>query len=329
MSTGESFRAGKVALVGRPNVGKSTLLNALLGQKIAITTSRPQTTRNRILGVKNLPEGQLALVDTPGLHRPRGKGRSQLNVFMVEAALSALDEVDLVAVLVEAPEPKPARSLPKGRSAAPRTFLPRLVDEPTQYVFDEVKRSGKPAILVVNKVDYYKDKKQLLPLLAEYSKIKDPPFLDVVPISARKSDNVDRLAKVMVQHLPLGPALFPEEMLTDRAEKFLAAEFIREQVFLATRQEVPHSVAVTVDSFTERADKQDVVIEATIHVEKLAQKKIVVGDGGSKIRDIGTKARAEIGKLLDCPVHLSLFVRVDDDWTEDPSMLLELGYDGT
>ncbi len=316
------FRAGKVALVGRPNVGKSTLLNALLGQKVAITTSRPQTTRNRILGVKNLPEGQLALVDTPGLHKPHGRGRSKLNVYMVEAALSALDEVDLVAVIVEPPPVEPAR-LQRGR-VAPQ----KLIDEGTRYVFEEVKRSGKPCVLVVNKVDYYKDKKLLLPLLAQYAAIKEPAFLDVVPISARKNDNVERLAKVLVSHLPEGEALFPEEMLTDRAERFLAAEFIREQVFLATRQEVPHSVAVSIDSFTERPEKNDVVIEATIHVEKLAQKKIVVGDGGQQIRDIGTKARAEIGKLLDCPVHLSLFVRVDEDWTEDPGMLVELGYDG-
>jgi GTP-binding protein Era len=317
------FRSGKVALVGRPNVGKSTLLNALIGQKVAIATSRPQTTRNRIMGVKNLPEGQLAIVDTPGLHRPRGKGRSKLNVMMVDAALTALSEVDLVAVIVEAPPLEPAR-LQRGRTAKVK-----LIDEGTQYVFDEVSRSGKPCVLVVNKVDYYKDKKLLLPLLEQYALIKDPPFSDVIPISARRKDNVERLAKVFVELLPEGEALFPEEMLTDRAERFLAAELVREQVFMATRQEIPHSTAVSIETFTERADKQDVVIEATIHVAKNAHKRIVVGDGGEKIRDIGIKARAEIGKLLDCPVHLSLFVRVDEDWTEDPGMLAELGYDGS
>ena len=305
----DDFRAGFVALVGRPNVGKSTLLNRILGQKIAIATPRPQTTRNRIVGVRNLPGAQLVLVDTPGLHRPKGRGRSRLNTFMVGEALAALQEVDAVCVLVEVP---PSAELKRGFR----------VDLGTEYVIGELAAVEKPAVLALNKVDTLGNKQLLLPMLEALQKAHE--FRAIVPISAKSGDGVDALVGELAKMLPAGERLFPEEMLTDRAERWLGAEFIREQAFLLTRQEVPYSVAVTIDTWQER-DK-DVVVEATIHVDKEAHKRIVVGEGGRMIREIGTRARQEISNLLAVPVHLKLFVRVDEGWTENARQLRELGY---
>jgi len=315
------MRAGFVGLIGRPNVGKSTLLNRILGQKIAIATPRPQTTRNRIIGVANRPGAQLVLVDTPGLHRPSGRGRTRLNKFMQGETLQALEEVDALVLLVEAPEPAEVKALAGGKFR---------IDAGHQFVLEEVRRVGKPCILAVNKVDTLRDKGLLLPLLDGWGQAHD--FAAIVPISALKGDNVDRLEAEMLKLLPEGEALYPEEMITDRAERWLGAELVREQVFLLTRQEVPYSVAVSVDEWHERPQQgkreTDVMVAATIHVEKEAQKKIVVGEGGRMIREIGSRARHEIGKLLGCPVHLKLFVRVDAGWTGDPASLRELGYEG-
>jgi GTP-binding protein Era len=318
-------RAGFVGLVGRPNVGKSTLLNQILGQKIAIATSRPQTTRNRILGVKNLPEAQLVLVDTPGLHRPSGKGRSKLNQYMVGEALAALEQVEALVLLVEGPTPAEAK----------QGFRLDVAD---QFVLDELKRVNKPAVLALNKVDLLHDKRLLLPQLEGWSKAF--PFAAVVPISAKTGDGVRALEAEIVQLLPEGDPIYPEEMITDRAERWLGAELIREQVFVLTKQEIPYSVAVTIDEWEERPEgeppagrsprqprKADVVVSATVHVEKAAQKKIVVGEGGRMVREIGTRARNEISQLLGCPVHLKLFVRVDEGWTSDPNALKDLGYE--
>jgi GTP-binding protein Era len=298
------MRAGFVGLVGRPNVGKSTLLNLLLGQKLAIATSKPQTTRNRILGVKNLPGAQLVLVDTPGLHRPTGRGRSRLNAFMVGEALAALEEVDALVVMID------ASSDAQGAAA-------------DEYVLTEVARANKPAVLAINKVDLLRDKRKLLPRLQSWQ--ARHAWAALVPISAKSGDGVAALEREIVGILPEGPALYPEEMLTDRAERWIAAEFIREQVFLLTREEVPYAVAVTIDTWTEQG--KAVVVEATIHVEKEAQKKILVGERGRMIREIGSRARHEIGRLLDCPVHLQLFVRVDERWTERDALLKDLGYE--
>ncbi len=304
------FRAGFVALVGRPNVGKSTLLNRILGEKLAIATPRPQTTRNRIVGVRNLPAAQLVLVDTPGLHRPSGRGRSRLNQYMVGEALAALQEVDAVCALVEVPA---AAELKRGAGK---------LDAATRYVLDEVAAAKKPAVLALNKVDTLGNKQLLLPLLEALGKAHD--WRAIVPISAKNGDGVDRLVGELAALLPVGERLFPEEMLTDRAERWIGAEFIREQVFLLTRQEVPYSTAVSIDSWQERG--KDVMVEATIHVEKQAHKRIVVGERGRMIREIGTRARQEIGNLLAVPVHLKLFVRVDEGWTESARQLRELGY---
>lgn len=312
-------RAGFVALIGRPNVGKSTLLNLLLGQKIAIASPKPQTTRNRILGVKNLPSeaAQLVLVDTPGLHRPSGKGRSRLNQFMMGEALAALEEVDAVVLIVECPELKDKKPLRFEQDIGCRVVL------------EELKGQEKPIILAINKVDLLHNKRQLLPFIDGYHQLNR--FAAVVPISAQTSDGVAELEREMVKLLPESPPLYPEEMLTDRAERWLAAEFVREQVFLLTRQEIPYSVAVTIDEWQERpardAHPADVVVSATVHVEKEPQKRIVVGEAGRMVREIGSRARHEIGKLLGCPVHLTLFVRVDEKWSEDPTAMQEFGYE--
>ncbi len=311
-----SFRSGVVAIVGLPNVGKSTLLNHLLGQKIAIVSSRPQTTRNRILGVKNLDDGQLVLIDTPGLHRPSGKGRSELNRYMVEEALRAFTEVDAVVVLVEAPSGEAAKRVEKSGYA---------IGKEHEVLLASLREANRPSILALNKIDLLHKKNLLLPVLEAWAKAYS--FSSLVPISAAKGEGVPRLLEEIRKLLPEGQRLFPEEMVTDRAERWLAAEMVREQVFLLTREEVPYAVAVTVDQFVERAEKKDVVIDATIHVEKEAQKRIVVGEGGRMVREIGSRARREIGQLLDCPVHLKLFVRVDPEWSQDARLLKDLGYE--
>jgi GTP-binding protein Era len=319
MASPAPFRAGFVALIGRPNVGKSTLLNQVLGEKIAIVAPRPQTTRNRIMGVRNLEGAQLVLVDTPGLHRPTGRGRSRLNQFMVGEALAALEEVDALVVLAECPEPAEAKKL------ATRFEL----DAGNRYVIEQLERVKKPALLAINKVDLLSNKQLLLPLIEGWSRAY--AWAAIVPMSAKSGDGVERLVEEMARLLPEGKALFPEEMITDRAERWLGAELIREQVFILTKQEVPYSVAVTIDEWEERPEAgtrpADVVVSATVHVEKEAQKKIVVGEGGRMIREIGSRARQEIANLLGCPVHLKLFVRVDEGWTGNPSTLRDMGYE--
>lgn len=301
------FRSGVVAIVGLPNVGKSTLLNLLLGQKIAIVSSRPQTTRNRILGVKNLPDGQLVLIDTPGLHRPHGRGRSGLNQYMVEEALRAFADVDAVLVMVDATDAKEGYRIPQSHA----------------LLLDALAEAKKPALLAVNKIDLVGRKDLLLPMIDAWRKAH--PFAALVPISALREQAVGALTDELVKLLPEGERLFPEEMVTDRAERWLAGEMVREQVFQLTREEVPYAVAVSIESFQERG--KDVMIDATIHVEKEAQKRILVGEGGRMVREIGSRARREIGKLLGCPVHLKLFVRVDEGWSRDARALRDLGYE--
>lgn len=304
------FRAGFCAIVGRPNVGKSTLMNRLLGQKLAVVTPKPQTTRNRILGVKNRPEAQVVYVDTPGIH----KAKSSLNKYMVEQALSAASECDVVLFLVEAPR--------LSAEAVESGFEP---GEGNRAILEKLANLRRPKILGVNKVDLLAEKHALLPLIEGYSKLAS--FDEVVPVSARDGEGVDALEAAVVSRLPEGPALYPEEMLTDRAERFLAAELVREQTYLLLSDELPYSVAVTIDKFEERKEKKDVVIDAVIHVERDSQKRIVVGEGGKMVKEIGTRARGEISKLLGVPAHLKLFVRVDANWTQTQKTLRRLGYE--
>jgi GTP-binding protein Era len=301
------FRAGFVAILGRPNVGKSTLLNRLLGEHVAIVTSRPQTTRTRILGVVNGKGWQLALFDTPGIHEAKGP----LNRRMVETALSTLAEVDVALVLVE------AGTGPGGRVE---------VGDTARRIAAEVRRSGKPAVLGVNKMDRV-PRETLLPVIDAYRTLHD--WADVVPFSALTGENVDRLAEALARHLPEAERpLFPPDVLTDQAERFIAAEYVREQVMELTRDELPYSAAVEVEEFDESERRDDgglVRIGAVIWVERESQKGIVIGKGGSMLKRIGTRARERLERLLGAKVFLRLTVKVEPRWSERVEALRRLG----
>ena len=297
-----SFKSGFVAIIGRPNVGKSTLLNAILGEKIAIVSKKPQTTRNKIRGIKNMGNAQIIFLDTPGIHTAKG----YLNKFMVKEALSALEDVDCIIYMVEAT---------------------REVIEEELFIIENFKKVAPdgqpPIILCINKTDMA-EKNKLLPLIDQYSKLY--AFKEIIPLSAAKGEGVDELLKLIIQLLPEGPKYFPEGILTDLPERFVAAEIIREKVFEFTKQEIPYSTAVVVDRFKENPQKKLVSISATINVERDSQKGIVIGKKGSMLKQIGTSARIDIEKLLGTKVYLELFVKVQKDWTKDKRMLKEFGY---
>jgi GTP-binding protein Era len=290
-------KSGFVALVGRPNAGKSTLMNRLVGQKVAIVSDKPQTTRNRITGVRNYPEGQVVFVDTPGVHRPLYR----LNVRMVDAALTALRDVDLVVAVVDANEPGGAGD---------------------RFLMDAIKKVDTPRVLALNKVDLMA-KEALLPLIDRYT--RDVGFADIVPISALTGHNVDRLEQVLLSHLPEGEPLYPEDYLTDQPERFFVSELVREQVLKHTRAELPFASAVLVDRFEEPDEKGLLRLYCTILVERESQKPIIVGKGGAMIKAIGTAARQELERFFDARVFLDLHVKVRADWREDDRMLDEIG----
>jgi GTP-binding protein Era len=301
------FRAGFVAIVGRPNVGKSTLLNRVLGEHLAIVSPRPQTTRTRILGVWSTDRVQLALFDTPGLHRAKGA----LNRRMVEVALQTLAEVDAVLFLVE------AGTGPDGRVE---------IGEATRWGIDEVARSGKPAILGVSKMDRA-PRPSLLPVIDAYRALH--AWAEIVPFSGLTGENVEVLLEALARHVPEADApLFPPDVLTDQAERQIAAEYVREQVMLQTRQEIPYAAAVQVDEFDE-SDRRDrgglVRISATIWVERESQKAIVIGKRGAMLKQIGTRARENLERLLGCKVFLSLVVKGEERWSERAATLKRLG----
>jgi GTP-binding protein Era len=298
----EAHRSGTAAIVGRPNVGKSTFLNAALGQTLAIVTPVPQTTRNRILGVVHRPDAQIQLLDTPGFHKPHSKLGRALN----RTARDATGEADVV-IYMTSPSPSASASLHPGDE----TLLADI---------------GKdtPTVLVLNQVDRIRDKSKLLPLLQTLGGARD--FAAIVPISALHNDGVDRVLDEVVKLLPLAPAKFDEDTVTDRPVRFFAAEFVREQILLTTREEIPHATAVEITSFDQK--RGQVRIEATIHVEREGQKRILIGEGGEKLKAIGTLARGRIEELLEQKVHLALWVRVTAGWTESPGTLAELGYTG-
>ena len=292
------FKSGFISLIGRPNVGKSTLLNLLLGEKIAIISEKPQTTRNRILGIKNHPSGQIVFWDTPGIHR----ARSRLNQSMVKTALATYKEVDGICFLVEANQP--------------------FHDE-NDFILETLKNVEKPVLLVINNIDLI-PKPNLLPIMDEYSRLRS--FEQIIPISALLGEGAEVLVAEMLKILPEGPRLFPEDMITDLPERFLAAELIREKVFRRTREEVPYATAVVVEEFKEREEKNLVVIKATIQVERESQKGILIGEKGRMLKEIGRQAREEIESLLGAKVFLELWVKVEKNWREDPAALRRLGY---
>lgn len=291
------FRSGYVAIVGRPNVGKSTLLNHLLGEKVAIVSPRPQTTRNRITGIRTTARSQIVFLDTPGIHQ----ARSLMNRRMVDVALQTVQEVDAVLWVLEA----------QRRIGAEDEKIAAML------------RGVKGAVLVLmNKIDLV-SKGKLLPLMQRCSELL--PGREIVPISALKGDNLALVLDLIERQLSPGPKFFPEGELTDQSERFIAAEFIREKVLLLTREEIPYGVGVTIDEFTEKEEKNLIVIKATIHTERASHKPILIGKRGAMLKEIGRSAREELENLLGCRIFLELFIRVDEDWTQNPYALTEMG----
>ncbi len=293
-----SIKSGVVALVGPPNVGKSTLLNCLLGQKISIVSPKPQTTRNRILGILNGPDYQVIILDTPGLH----KARTPLNLEMVKIALNTLTEVNVILFMIDVTFP-----------------VPKKENTATKYL----KGSNRPSILLLNKIDLI-DKAGLLPVIEGYRELY--PFDTLIPISALKHDGTDILIPELLKFLPTGPRLYPEDIPTDATERFIVSEIVREKIFLHTDQEIPYSTAVAIDLFHEDSGKGLILIHATIYVEKKSQKGIIIGKGGEKLRQIGTAARKDIEDLLAQRCFLKLWVKIRKNWTKNVNFLKELGF---
>jgi GTP-binding protein Era len=290
-------RAGYVAIVGRPNVGKSTLLNALVGVKLAIVTPKPQTTRNRIVGIRTLPEGQVIFLDTPGIH----EARSTLNRRMVDVARKTLGDAEVAIWVLDA-----TAGIMRGERELGRTLA----------------ELGHPTIVVLNKSDAV-PRPALLPLMAELGALL--PGREVLPTSARDGDNVELLLRTVIATLPEGPRIYPEDELTAEPERFLVQEMVREQLFLQTAEEVPYGTAVVVDSFSEQRERGLLVIKATVLVDRESHKGIVIGSGGQRLKEIGRRARLELEAFFDVKVFLELFVRVERDWAENPRRLKELG----
>jgi GTP-binding protein Era len=298
MQHSEKVKSGMVALVGPPNVGKSTLLNCLLGQKISIVSPKPQTTRNRILGILNGPDHQVIMLDTPGIHQ----AHSPLNIEMVKIAMDSLSDVDAILFMIDVTMP-----------------LPTPEKDPTKYLAG----TDRPAILLINKIDL-ESREKVLPILEVYESLF--PFKAIIPISAKEDDGTGLLMKEIIELMPEGPRLYPEDIPTDATERFIVAEIIREKIFLQTRQEVPYSTAVTIERFKENGRKKLVTIDATIHVEQKSQKGIIIGKNGSMLKKIGTAARHDIENLVAQKVLLKLWVKVDKDWSKNPRFLKELGF---
>jgi len=292
-----SHRSGFIAIVGRPNVGKSTLLNQLLGEKVAIVTPKPQTTRNRITGIRTTPGSQIVFLDTPGIHR----ARSLINRRMVDVAMNALHEVDGALWLIDVRDG---------------------IRQEDKDIAASLKDARATTLIALNKIDLIA-KGKLLPLIAECAALL--PEREIVPISALKGENVPKLLELIEKILPEGPRYYTEGEVTDQTERFLAAEIIREKVFLLTREEIPYATAVTIDEFTEKEEKRLIVIKATIHTEREAHKPILIGKKGSMLKEIGQRAREELEGILGCKIFLELFVRVDEGWTQDPNSLTEMG----
>ena len=290
------YKSGFVTLIGRPNVGKSTLMNYLIGQKIAITSNKPQTTRNRIQTVLTTDEGQIVFVDTPGIH----KAKNKLGEYMVNVAEKTLNEVDVVLWLVE-----------------PTTFI----GAGEQHIAKQLQRVKTPVILVINKVDSVK-REEILPAIAAYKDIYD--FADIVPVSARSGDNTDELLRVIMKYLPYGPQFYDEDTVTDQPERQIVAELIREKALHSLQDEIPHGIAVAIDRM--KMQNKVMHIDATIICERDSHKGIIIGKQGSMLKKIGSTARYEIERMLDCKVNLKLWVKVKKDWRDSEFLMKNFGY---
>lgn len=295
--TEPEYRSGFAAVVGRPNVGKSTLMNALLKHKVSITSPKPQTTRHRILGIKTTPSAQVIFVDTPGINYAENRA---INRYMNRAAHGAIEDVDLILFVTEAP----------------------AWTDRDEQILERVGGTGHPVILVPNKIDRLKRRSRLLPFLDELARRHD--FTEIVPVSARKGDNLERLERTLTGYLPAGEPMFPEDMLTDRSEQFLAAEIIREKLIHRLNQEVPYRLSVEIERMTRETSVLE--IHATIWVERPGQKAIVIGRGGELLKKAGTAARRELQALFDCGVDLRLWVKVKDGWSDNERALAAFGY---
>lgn len=294
----KEFKSGYIAIAGAPNVGKSTLLNKMLGFKISITSRKPQTTRNRILGVVHRALSQLVFIDTPGIH----KAKSALNLRIVDTAISIMGDVDIILLLEDSTN---------------------ATAQSGKILIENLEKIKKPVVLALNKIDLV-DKSKLPGAIIEWSSVYN--FESIVPVSAKRGDGIEDLLRLLEKLMPIGPPFFPKDTLTDLPERFIAAEMIRERVFRLTGQEIPYSVAVTIDSFSEKKNKGIIRIGATIHVERDSQKGIIIGKKGSKLKQIGEEARKEIEQLIGSKVFLELFVRVDKDWSKDDRTLRQFGY---
>ena len=290
------FKSGFVTLIGRPNVGKSTLMNYLIGQKIAITSNKPQTTRNRIQTVLTTDEGQIVFVDTPGIH----KAKNKLGEYMINVAEKTLNEVDVVLWLVE-----------------PTTFI----GAGEQHIAKQLQRVKTPVILVINKVDSVK-REEILPAIAAYKDIYD--FADIVPVSARSGDNTDELLRVIMKYLPYGPQFYDEDTVTDQPERQIVAELIREKALHSLQDEIPHGIAVAIDRM--KMQNKVMHIDATIICERDSHKGIIIGKQGSMLKKIGSTARYEIERMLACKVNLKLWVKAKKDWRDSEFLMKNFGY---
>ncbi|MEA2625940.1 MAG: GTPase [Candidatus Binatota bacterium] len=295
-----TFRCGTVAIAGRPNVGKSTLLNRVLGAKLAIVTPKPQTTRSRVLGIRTTPEWQTVWIDAPGL-RGRLPEKTLMNERMEQTARQTIADADVVVLVVDAANGTGESDREAGR---------------------RVTASGRPWVIAANKIDLL-PRERMIPLLAELG--TRHPDVDVVPISAATGENVDELESIVARRLPAGPALYPEDDLTDQSGRTIVQEFVREKVFELTAEEIPYRTAVLVESFVEKPERNLNVVHATIFVERDSQKKILIGEGGSRIREIGQRARLDLEAFFGVRFHLQLFVKVRRDWARDPRVLDEIG----
>lgn len=294
----DQFKSGFISIIGRPNVGKSTFLNRVVGQKIAIMSDKPQTTRNKVQGVVTTDESQLVFIDTPGIHKPKHK----LGDFMVKSARNTLKEVDVIMFMVNADEP---------------------IGGGDRFIIDMLEHTETPVFLIINKIDLVHPD-ALLTTITTYMEVYD--FSEVVPLSALNGNNVDRLMETLTKYMPAGPKYYPDDQVTDHPERFIISEFIREKVLHLTREEIPHSVAVVIEKIERDEERGIIDVSATIIVDRDSQKGIVIGKKGALLKEIGTKARHDIEMLLGTKVFLELWVKVQKDWRNKPGQLREFGF---
>jgi len=297
MNKKEGFKSGFVSIIGRPNVGKSTLLNRIVGQKVAIMSDVPQTTRNKIQGVVTSDDSQIVFIDTPGIHKPQ----TRLNDFMLKSAYSTFNEVDLVLFMVNATEKRGAGD---------------------NFILEKLKNLRTPKFLIINKIDQIKPE-EVLKIIMDYT--SDNEFNEVIPISATQGNNVDEMMRTIKKYMPEGPQFYPDDQVTDHPEYFVVAEFIREKILQLTKEEVPHSVAVVVESMLRNEDDK-VHVHATIIVDRASQKGIIIGKGGKMLKEIGVRSRRDIEAMLGDKIYLELWVKVQKDWRDKQSYLQDYGY---